>query len=209
MSTGLILVSGYAHKIRRTMFAQLKDMVKSGEVSNKEVAYKTGILNKILFEVLVGKLQLDKHDVVRIRIDYEVENGEIKWDYDTIQIEVWKRSDDLAEKAVNEFKRLLEQEQFMREAGYTLSKIGTTPLGEDVYAIEREGERIGVIKVMPLNDNLIVAGVILEPARKIRTVIPTPENMETALPTILSRGTEIPEEEAKKILEEILAGVKV
>lgn len=204
LSTGVVPVAGYGTKTRRTMYAQLKDDVKSGKVDSKEIAYKVGMLNKMLFDTLVNRLGLGKRDVVRIRINYDVDDdGKIVWDFNSLQIEVWKLSEELSEKAVSEFKKVLEQEQLVQKASYRVVKLGATPLGEEIYSLESEEKRFGAIKIMRINDNVVVVGAVLNPPRMIRAVIPPPESIEATLPTLLSRGVEVSEEEARKIIEEI------
>jgi len=72
LSSGLVIAGAYADKIRRTLFAQLKDLVKQDKSFSKEVARATGELNAVLFRILVEELKL-KGDVVRIRINYNVD----------------------------------------------------------------------------------------------------------------------------------------
>lgn len=118
LSTGLIIAGAYADKLRRTLFAQLRDMVKQDREFAREVARASGEINRLLFIILVEKLEVDKGDAVRIRIQYDVENGRIKWYYDTLRIEYFRRvSDEEVAKAVKEVleKELKEvQEQYAR-----------------------------------------------------------------------------------------------
>ncbi len=94
LSTGLIIAGAYADKVRRTLFAQLRDKIKQGEITPQEIAKAAGELNRIIYEVLVNKLRIDKGDVVRVRVDYEVENGKVVWNYKTLRIEAFKRVPD-------------------------------------------------------------------------------------------------------------------
>ena len=103
LSTGLVIAGAYADKLRRVLFAQLRDAIKRGEIDNKTVARRAGELNRLLYEILVNKLKLDKGDAVRIRIEYEVKNGDIEWRLDTLRIEAFRRiPDDEVEKIVRE-----------------------------------------------------------------------------------------------------------
>ncbi len=90
LSSGYIIVGAYADKIRRTLFAQLKDRIKSGEIDSKDVAKAAADLNRLLYEVLVRRLKLDKGDVVRIIVEYDL-NGEIRWNLDSLRVEVFRR----------------------------------------------------------------------------------------------------------------------
>ncbi len=103
LSTGYIIVGAYADKLRKTLFAQQSSLVKSGKLDSKELAKAAGELNKMLFEILVNKLQLERGDVVRVRVDYEVQDGAVKWKYSTLSIEAFKRIDQSSvDKAVRE-----------------------------------------------------------------------------------------------------------
>ncbi|RLG52077.1 MAG: DUF2258 domain-containing protein [Thermoproteota archaeon] len=93
LSTGYIIVGAYADKLRKTLFAQQSSLVKSGELDSKELARAAGELNRVLFDILVNKLNLDKGDVVRVRIGYEVEDRTVKWKYSTLSIEAFRRVD--------------------------------------------------------------------------------------------------------------------
>ncbi len=103
LSSGLVIAGAYADKIRRVLFAQLRDEIKSGKIESRQVAYRAGELNRLLFEILVNKLKLDKGDVVRVRIEYELRDGDIEWKLDTLRVEAFKRiPDEEVEKAVKE-----------------------------------------------------------------------------------------------------------
>lgn len=110
MSTGLVIAGAYADKLRRTLFAQLRDDVKEGRLSNQEVARAAAEINQLLFHILVEDLKMDKGDVVRIRVDYSVEDGSIKWNLATLAVEAFKRMDDdevqsIVKKRVEEFSK--------------------------------------------------------------------------------------------------------
>lgn len=103
LSTGFVIAGAYADKLRRVLFAQLRDAIKRGEIDNKTVAQRAGELNRLLFEILVNKLKIDKGDVVRIRIEYDVKDGDIVWKLDTLRIEAFRRiPDEEIEKVVKE-----------------------------------------------------------------------------------------------------------
>lgn len=116
LSTGYVIAGAYADKVRRVLFAQLRDMIKRGEIENSTVARRAGELNRILFDIIVNRLGLDKSDVVRVRIEYNIENRDIKWVLDTLRIEAFRRiPDDQVARAVRE--TLAEAEKVLaREA---------------------------------------------------------------------------------------------
>jgi len=94
LSTGLIIAGAYADKLRRTLFAQLRDQVKSGALKSQEVARAAAEVNQLLYNILVEDLKIEKGDVVRVRLDYEIKDGKIIWNYPTMTLEAFKRIDD-------------------------------------------------------------------------------------------------------------------
>jgi len=90
MRSGLIAAGGFGDKIRRVMFAQLSRHVKSGVLSQQEVARAVAELNTFLYRVLVEELKLEKSDPVRIEINYVVRDGGVVWDYSSLRIEAFK-----------------------------------------------------------------------------------------------------------------------
>jgi len=92
LRSGYVIAGAYADKVRRTLFAQTRELVRSGELTPQEVARASGELNKVLYEVFVNRLRTDKGDVVMIDIEYEVEEGRIKWNYDKLNVRVWESS---------------------------------------------------------------------------------------------------------------------
>ncbi len=109
LSTGLIIAGAYADKLRRTLFAQLRDYVKKNKEYAREIARAAGEINRLLYHIIVEELKSDKGDVVRIRVKYsfDPEKMEIKWHYDTLQIEYFKRYPD--EKVAETVKKVLEE----------------------------------------------------------------------------------------------------
>ncbi|ALL01155.1 hypothetical protein Pyrde_1107 [Pyrodictium delaneyi] len=103
LSTGLIIAGAYADKLRRVLFAQLKNDIKSGKIDSKQVARRAGEMNRLLFEILVNRLKLDKGDAVRIRVEYELRDGDIVWRLNTLRIEAFRRIPDSdIEKAIRD-----------------------------------------------------------------------------------------------------------
>ncbi|MEM4487675.1 MAG: DUF2258 domain-containing protein [Desulfurococcaceae archaeon] len=96
LSSGLIIAGAYASKIRRTLFAQLRDLAKQDRDFNREIARASAELNAVLFNVLVNELKVSKGDVVRIRINYELDMStkKISWIYSSLRVEVFKKVPD-------------------------------------------------------------------------------------------------------------------
>ncbi len=102
LSTGFIIVGAYADKLRRTLFAQLSDKLRNKVIDPKEVARAAAEANQFLFDTLVNGLGLDKGDVVRIRMDFEIEDSHIKWNYDSLRIDAFRR---VSEEEIKELIR--------------------------------------------------------------------------------------------------------
>ena len=207
LSTGLVRAAGYADKIRRTMFAQLRDAIKAGEIDSKQVAYRVGRLNEILYKLLVETLGIEKHDAVRIMIDYEVSYGDIHFDWNSIQIEIYRYDEDLSRKAVDELKKLLEAG--LAERDFLVSevkRIGPTAFYE--VTLESKG-KVGAISVLDTGEAYAVSGAILLGGRGYRVsgVVSKTENIEVALKRLLNEAIvmnrEISVEEAEKIIGDL------
>ena len=208
LSSGYIIVGAYADKVRRTLFAQLKDLMKSGEMDAKEIARAAGELNRLLYEIFVNKLKLDKGDVVRVRIEYEVESGEVKWDYKTLEIEVLRREEQ--EKIDSVLKEALENIEKIKEvvrSDYIVNSLGKTELGDEVYEVILNDERVGMIIATPIDGEAIVRGALVKPTPLIidKTRIPYQGEGSVAqsLEDLLQRARHVSEEEARKVKEEI------
>jgi len=232
-SSGLVIAGAYADKVRRTLFAQTKPM----GVKPAEVVRASAELNRVLFEIIVNRLNIDKGDVVRIRIDYDVENGKINWKYDTLEIEAFKRipDEDVSTKVkdvVSKIKEILtapvsEEERKMigadaekvREEHGQLSveeiDIGEIKsIGTDMIILKNtEGKTIGVI-VRGENFNGIDA-IIVE-SKGGPKKITVEENVDLSnisnvedVKRILAKGKtiEISKEDAKKFLTEKLKSI--
>ena len=124
LSTGYVIAGAYADKVRRVLFAQLREMIKRGEIDNSTVARRAGELNRLLFDIIVNRLGLDKGDVVRVRIEYTIENRDIKWSLETLRIEAFRRiPDDTVAKAVRdtveEAEKVLAREATEEELAWT------------------------------------------------------------------------------------------
>ena len=69
LSTGLVIAGAYADKVRRTLFAQTRQY----NIDGSEVIRASAGLNRFLYKIIVEKLRTEKRDVVRIKIDYDIE----------------------------------------------------------------------------------------------------------------------------------------
>jgi len=201
LRSGAVILGAYASKIRKTLFAQLKDRVKAGEISSQEIARAAGELNKALYTLFVERLKLEKGDVVRISIDYEIDEQKIKWKWDTIKIECFKR---VPEKEImkNLFD-ILKRE----EAKYAIRKLRETKLGDLIFEILENEKQTGLIVVTPLNEEIVVRGAIrpttLIPKIRMRIEGNIEEYLSNSLKEILESGRQVEKEEVEKIVSEI------
>ncbi|WP_048811148.1 MULTISPECIES: single- stranded DNA-binding family protein [Thermococcus] len=107
LSTGYVRASGYAHKVRRVLFALTR-----GKVDPKEVVRAAGELNQYIFERF-QELGVDKADVVRITVPFEIQDGKIVWDYGSLNIEIYRRSEE--EKLAKALEEVEEREKELEE----------------------------------------------------------------------------------------------
>ncbi len=192
LSTGLIIAGAYADKVRKVAFAQLKDELKRGNITPQTIVRRTAELNRLLYDILVNRLKVDKGDVVRIRIEYEVRNGDIEWKLDTLQIEVFRRvTDEEVRKAIEETVKTAEQvlaaPPTAEEREWTKEEtpparptevwkpsedivaetafIGETEAGEKVATIyNRDGDSAGLVVLAPANGRTRVKVILIPKA---------------------------------------------
>lgn len=208
LSSGYIIAGGYADKLRRTMFAQLREDIKRGAVSSQEVARAVGELNSTLYRILVDRLRVDKGDVVRIRIDYRIEDGKIVWDPSKLLIEVFRRDKEVDDIIRTTGSASLWHEAFGRGVEYQVIKLGETMDGDLVYTLKLGDEEVGSLVVTQLDNELFIKkGAILHPSpmvfEKLRFTIQEGVTVESALAQKIleaqKSGRHVPEEEARKI----------
>lgn len=164
LSTGYIIAGACATKARKTMFAQLKDHVRAGAVDQKEVARAVGEFNRFLYVLLVERLKISKGDVVRARIQYDVENGKVKWAYDTFTLEVFQRIPD--EKMSDEVKRAVQEAEKIveRPLTYIVEEAITTSYGDKVLYVKLGDEKVGALVATPVNEEfMLIRGAVAEP----------------------------------------------
>ncbi len=207
LSSGYVIVGAYADKIRRTLFAQLRDKIKSGELDSKEVARAAAELNRLLYEIFVNRLKVDKGDVTRVRIDYEVEDGTIKWDFGTLEVEVFKRvpNEEVAEVVREAVEKA--EEITTAEITYDVEEAGKTELGDVIYYVKLGEEFAGALIVTPLNGEGLVRGAITKPTALIidKTKIPYEglESIKSELQNLIKVGRNVESAEAIKAVNEI------
>jgi len=207
LSSGYIIMGAYADKLRRTLFAQLKEHIKNKEIDPQDVAKASAELNKLLYEILVNKLKLDKGDVVRIMIEYELVDNQINWKLETLKVEVFKRvPEEQIKPVIDDAISRIEELEEVEEAKFEIEKAGETDLGDIIYFVKVGGEFAGALILTPLNDEGLVRGAIMKPNPIAidKTKIEMSEDLEQVLTELVEqKGREIDEETAEKIVNEI------
>lgn len=159
--SGLIIAGAYADKLRKVLFAQFAEKIKSGELSKESIAKASGELNAFLYHLLVEKLKLDKLDVVRINVKYEIYNKELKWDYENLKIEAYRK---IPQTEID--KTIIEAVKYVKEiveSKYTIEEIGKTLTGDTLYKIRLGDLNVGVLEAIKINDELLLKGALTSP----------------------------------------------
>jgi len=201
LKSGAVILGAYATKIRKTLFAQLREKVKAGEIPSQEIARAAGELNKTLYILFVEKLKLEKGDVVRISIEYDIENQKIKWRWNTIKIECFRRISE--DEIMRNLSKILSEE----EIKYSVRKLRESKLGDLIFEVLENGKQIGLLVVTPLNGEIIIRGGIRPNTMisKIRVKIEgsIEEYLSSSLDEIIRSGRQAEREEVEKIITEI------
>lgn len=210
LSTGFTIVGAYAIKVRRALFAQLSDRVRQDRQWSRSIAYASAQLNRVLFELFVTRLRLDKGDVVRARIEFDLdeEKKNISWKWDTLTVDVYRRErPEVVEPALKEVVGMASQLAAL--VRYEVKPIGSTVDGDVVYSVMLEGREVGVIIVTSLgNSVLIKGGGVVEPSyavvkrTRVRLGGLSPEEaIADSLPEVLQQEQD--RERVVKIIEEL------
>lgn len=210
LSSGFVIAGAYAFKIRRTAFAQLKEAMKEGIVKSGDVAYGVAQLNKLLYSILVEGLKVDKGDVVRIVVDYEVAPGRIDWKLDTLKIEAFRRVPE------DEIKKVVESGLSKAEAimagivEYSVEKIGDTEDGDVVLAIKLGDREVGALVLTPVDEEFayIKKAAVIEPSPLIVEKQKVPldgraveEAVRSNIAILTTAARYVSDEEARRLYE--------
>ncbi|MEM5811472.1 MAG: DUF2258 domain-containing protein [Candidatus Aenigmatarchaeota archaeon] len=108
LTTGYIKATGFGVKIRKALFAARK--VNFPNIPNEKIAQVVGEINQKIFEAL-QKLSVGRDDVLKIQFDYNIEGDNIKIDYNTLQIKVFKPIEESLRKIFDnpEEKKIIEK----------------------------------------------------------------------------------------------------
>ncbi len=187
LSTGLVIAGAYADKLRRTLFAQLRDMVRQDKEFAREVARASGEINRLLYIILVDKLKADKGDVVRIRVQYDVEDGKIKWYYDTLRLEYFKRVPD--EQVMETVKQVINEK--LKEVQAQYAEVPSKEEAEAILKGEKEefkiSEKVEETKEImgetkPLEKQVEVKPEVAEEVKAVEVPIDLTELIKEATP---------------------------
>jgi len=210
LRTGAVIVGAYATKVRRTLFAQLKDKIKAKEISSQEVARAAGEVNRLLYVLFVEKLRLDKGDVVRITIDYDLTpENQIVWNYESLKVEAYRKVPE--DDVLRYLKELIEGVQKASQINveeYSIEKVKETKLGDVIFDIKKNRKVVGILIATQIDEDVVVRGAIKEPPFLIsKTKIKFEESIENTVTknftSLLKRAVPTSEEEAEKTIKEI------
>jgi hypothetical protein len=166
-----VIAGAYADKIRRTMFAQMRDYVKRDKEWGQRIALAIAQLNRFLYTLFVEQLKIDKGDIVRVRIDYDIDeqNKNIVWKWDTLTVEAFRRVPQEEVEKVVKTLAAKALEISTAAVAYTLEKLGETFDGDVVLAIKLGEREVGAAIITPVNESLAVLkkGAVLEPTPAI------------------------------------------
>jgi hypothetical protein len=195
LSSGFVIAGAYADKIRRTMFAQMRDYVKRDKEWGQRSALAIAQLNRFLYTLLVEQLKIDKGDIVRVRIDYDIDeqNKNIVWKWDTLTVEAFRRVPQEEVEKVVKTLTAKALEISTAAVAYTLEKLGETFDGDIVLAIKLGEREVGAAIITPVNESLAVLkkGAVLEPTPaifdKVRLDISPDKMLDEVLRETLSK----------------------
>jgi hypothetical protein len=180
LRSGLVFAAGYADKLRRVVFAQLKDYIKKDKEFGKQVPMYIARLNRALYTLLVEELKLDKFDVVRITISYDVDevNKLIVWKWDTLKVEIYKRVP--PENYADIMKKFIEKAPALavEVVRFNINKLGETFDGDIIYSIKIGEREVGVLEVLPIDENAVILkkAAVLEPTTAVFEKVKLPLN---------------------------------
>ncbi len=166
LRSGFVIAGAYADKLRRTMFAQLRNEIKEKKIKSSDVAFHVAQLNKVLYRLFVDELKIDKGDVVRITIDYELTDEGIEWKFDTLKVEVFRRIPQ--EEVDAAVKKVIGQATEIMSAAveYVAEKLGETEDGDQIFVLKLGDRVVGAFEILAIDNDFayIKKGAAIEPS---------------------------------------------
>jgi hypothetical protein len=217
LRSGLVIAGAYADKVRRVMFAQLKNEMKEGKLKSSDVAYSVAKLNKVLYKVFVEGLKVDKGDVVRITIDYDVSEEGIVWNWNTLKIEVFRRVPQ--EEVDNAVKAVISSAEEIAEGivEYSVEKLGETEDGDHIYVLKLGDRTVGAFEVLPIDDEFayIKKGAAVDPSPMVIEKVRVPlegggidEAIKRNVELFTKEASYVERAEAEELMNYIIRRVK-
>jgi len=167
INTGLIPAAVYATKTRRALYALLQSLVKKDKEWGKIINDEIGKLNRALYHLFTVDLKIDKTDVIRLRIEFDVdeEGRRILWKWETLDIEVYKQIPKEEVRKHIEHLITMISEIVAKPINYVVEKIATTMDGDDVYLVKLDHEEVGAALALGVDENTIVLkkAAVLQP----------------------------------------------
>ncbi|MEM3495164.1 MAG: hypothetical protein QXW31_05450, partial [Nitrososphaerota archaeon] len=147
-------------------------------------------------------------------VGYEVHGRELRWDYDNLRIEAYKKIpkekiDEAIIEAVRHMKEIIE-------GRYIVEEVGKSITGDSLYKIRLGDLNVGMLEAIRLNDEILLKGALISPEpliiEKVRIELYGREFLEVLsekLNEIISKGRKISREEAEETIRALLSIVKV
>ncbi|MEM2009282.1 MAG: DUF2258 domain-containing protein [Thermosphaera sp.] len=165
ISTGLVPAAIYATKTRRAVYRLLQSYIKKDKEWGKVINDEIGKLNRALFHLFTVDLKINKTDVIRLRIEFDVdeESRKIIWKWDTLELEVYRKlPSEEVKKYLDHFISKV-QELMVKPINYSIEKVATTPDGDEVYVVRLDHEEVGAALILVVDENTFVmkkAGIL-------------------------------------------------
>jgi len=119
MSTGFVRAARYDDKVRRVLFALLRNK----GVPNDEILRAAAEFNKKVFEEIT-KRGIEKRDLVRIMCEFDLTpDKKIVWKWDTLKIEHYEEAKEIGAKLSALMAQLEERDRLLETLFNRLLKI--------------------------------------------------------------------------------------
>ncbi len=138
LRTGFVRANAYDIKVRKVLFAQL-----GRRVGEDEILRASAELNKKIFEEL-QKRGVEKRDVIRVSVEYEVKDGRVEWKWDTLDIDVYKEIEEMGSKLSSILDEIEEKEEKLKNLSEKLRNLAEE-IRKLTYEIDEMLDRVDEI----------------------------------------------------------------